>query len=91
MAYVMSSVIRFVDEASPVLNNIGNTGTRTIAGLEEGFIRVDSAISRVTKGISETSDFLSAFAGDISDAALRSENFSNAVFDESEELRKNAQ
>ncbi|MGN0613037.1 MAG: phage tail tape measure protein [Porcipelethomonas sp.] len=91
MAYAMSSIIRLIDEASPVLNNIGSTGTRVVAGLEEGFVRVNSAVDRAAKAISDSSEFVSKFESSTSGITTQSEYLAAAIANESEELRRNAQ
>ena len=41
--------IRLVDEVSSAMNNKGDSGTKVIAGLENGFVNVSSEISHTSK------------------------------------------
>lgn len=83
--------IRLVDEVSSAMNNIGDSGTKVIAGLEDGFLGVNSSVGQSAKMFSEASASISKISGEMSGIVSQSEQVSAAIDGESETLRKNAQ
>lgn len=91
MGYVMNVEFKLNDQVSSGLNNIGNTGTRVIAGMEDDFVRVNSQITQTAKTTSQASASLARLSGDTSGAAAQSRLLADAMSDEADKMRKTAQ
>lgn len=83
--------IRLVDEASRVLNSIGNSGTKIASGLETEFEKVDSSMSHTAKTATSTATSLTKFSANTSGAARESRLLSNALNDEAARLERAAE
>lgn len=91
MGYVMNVTFKLNDQVSSTLNNIGNTGTKVIAGMEDNFVKVNSQISQTAKTTSQASASLEKLSGDTSGAAAQSRLLANAMAEEADKMRKTAQ
>ena len=91
MGYVMNVTFKLNDQVSSTLNNIGNTGTKVIAGMEDNFVKVNSQISQTAKTTSQASASLEKLSGDTSGAAAQSRLLADAMADEADKMRKTAQ
>ena len=89
MSYVMNAVFKATDGISPILTSIGQIGEKVVAGLEDGFLGVNSSVGQSAKMFSEAS--ISKISGEMSGIVSQSEQVSAAIDGESETLRKNAQ
>lgn len=91
MSYVMNAVFKATDGISPILTSIGQIGEKVVAGLEDGFLGVNSSVGQSAKMFSEASASISKISGEMSGIVSQSEQVSAAIDGESETLRKNAQ
>lgn len=91
MSYVMNAVFKATDGISPILTSIGQIGEKVVAGLEDGFLGVNSSVGQSAKMFSEASASISKISGEMSGIVSQSEQVSAVIDGESETLRKNAQ
>lgn len=91
MSYVMNAVFKATDGISPILTSIGQIGEKVVAGLEDGFLGVNSSVGQSAKMFSEASASISKISGEMSGIVSQSEQVSAAIDGESETLRKNVQ
>lgn len=91
MSYVMNAIFKATDGISPILTSIGQIGEKVVAGLEDGFLGINSSIGQSAKMFSEASASISKVSGDMSGIVSQSELVSVVMDGESETLRKNAQ
>ena len=83
--------IRLVDEVSSAMNNIGDSGTKVIAGLENGFVNVSSEISRTSKTAAEASASIEKISGDVAETVTQSRLLANAVENQANKLENAAE
>lgn len=78
--------IRLVDEVSSAMNNIGDSGTKVIAGLENGFVNVSSEISHTSKAAAEASASIAKLSGDVTETVTQSRLLANAAENQANKL-----
>lgn len=83
--------IRLVDEVSSAMNNIGDSGTKVIAGLEDGFVNVSSEISRTSKTAAEASASIAKLSGDVAETVTQSRLLANAAENQANKLENAAE
>lgn len=83
--------IRLVDEVSSAMNNIGDSGTKVIAGLEDGFVNVSSEISRSSKTAAEASASIAKLSGDVAETVTQSRLLANAAENQANKLEHAAE
>lgn len=83
--------IRLVDEVSSAMNNIGDSGTKVIAGLENGFVNVSSEISRTSKAAAEASASIAKLSGDVTETVTQSRLLANAAENQANKLEHAAE
>ena len=83
--------IRLVDEVSSAMNNIGDSGTKVIAGLEDGFVNVSSEISRSSKTAAEASASIAKLSGDVAETVTQSRLLANAAENQANKLENAAE
>jgi len=83
--------IRLVDEVSSAMNNIGDSGTKVIAGLENGFVNVSSEISRTSKTAAEASASIEKISGDVAETVTQSRLLANAAENQANKLENAAE
>ena len=83
--------IRLVDEVSSAMNNIGDSGTKVIAGLENGFVNVSSEISHTSKAAAEASASIAKLSGDVTETVTQSRLLANAAENQANKLEHAAE
>lgn len=83
--------IRLVDEASSAMNNIGESGTKVIAGLEGGFVNLSSEISRTSKTTAEASASIAKLSGDVTETVTQYRLLANAAESQANKLEHAAE
>ena len=83
--------IRLVDEVSSAMNNIGDSGTKVIAGLEDGFVNVSSEISHTSKAAAEASASIAKLSGDVTETVTQSRLLANAAENQANKLEHAAE
>ena len=83
--------IRLVDEVSSAMNNIGDSGTKVIAGLENGFVNVSSEISHTSKAAAEASASIAKLSGDVTETVTQSRLLANAAENQANKLENAAE
>lgn len=83
--------IRLVDDVSSAINNIGDSGTKVIAGLEDGFVNVSSEISRTSKTAAEASASIAKLSGDVAETVTQSRLLANAAESQADKLEHAAE
>lgn len=83
--------IRLVDEVSSAMNNIGDSGTKIIAGLENGFVNVSSEISHTSKAAAEASASIAKLSGDVTETVTQSRLLANAAENQANKLEHAAE
>ncbi len=89
MSYVMGVTFKARDEISPVLKNL-SSGQQVIAGMEDSFVKVQTAMNGASRTAAAAASNLSKLAGDVSGAALQSKKLAEAMTDEADKMRKSA-
>lgn len=89
MSYVMGVTFKAQDEISPVLKNL-SSGQQVIAGMEDKFVKVQTAMNGASRTAAAAASNLSKLAGDVSGAALQSKKLAEAMTDEADKMRKSA-